>query len=216
MEGTSKIPYSDLNWTKLVCKTERNRHTMKASTAFTIAAMASLSAVCSLADVLTVSKAPVVDGKLDEAVWSQATWETGFQRFRRTPKSRAVPAQTEFAILADADNIYIGIKAHHRNMKELRSHGPRDIWNAEAVEFYFSPSGNTFDFYQFLVTYQGLKHAMFYSESGTIHPDPYGPAWEFKVGDDDKCWYAEVRIPLTAFYMTRSDAWSTEIGRAHV
>ena len=184
--------------------------------------VAGVAAVAANADVLKVATAPTIDGKLDEAAWAEAKWEGGFQRFRSSKKdaSRTVTDQTEFAILADAENIYLGLKAHHSHMDEMKAKGELAMWNAEGVEFYFSPDGSTFEFYQYLLTFQGLKYAMFYSENGHIHPDPYAPKWELKSAEFDGGWTAEARIPLSAFYMTRTAAWRSDwkinVGRSHV
>ena len=164
----------------------------------------------SVAGVKSVDTAPVLDGRLDDAVWAQADWESGFQRFNTVKKSRVPSAQTEFAILADADNLYLGARAHHPKMDGLKSLGSQPIWEAEAVEFYFVPDGGTFEYYQFLLTYQGMSYAQFYSEGGNIKPDPYGPKWEMKVSDAEGGWTVEARIPLSAFYMTRGDAWGRD------
>ena len=173
-----------------------------------LAVLLGMTSAAGFGAVLSVDSAPTVDGRLDEAFWTKATWESGFQRFRATPKTREVPAQTEFAIAADAENLYVGVKAHHRDMKAMLEHGNTDgIWNSEAVEFYFVPDGGTFEYYQFLMTFFGEHQAMFYSEGGNIRPDPYKPVWEMKTCETDYGWSLEARIPLSAFYMTRTAAW---------
>ncbi|HNX05400.1 MAG TPA: hypothetical protein PKI32_07845, partial [Opitutales bacterium] len=164
-------------------------------------------AVTAVADVRKIEVKPTLDGRLDEAVWSQADWETGFRRFRNAERGRVPTAQTEFAILGDSEAIYVGVKAHHKKMAEVKAMGKSPIWSSESVELYFGPDGETFDFYQFLVTFQGLNHAIFYSEGGNIKPDPYAPDWEAKTVETPEGWTAEIRIPLGAFYMTRGNAW---------
>ena len=172
-----------------------------------VASMLAMSAGLAFADVKTTDSAPVIDGKLDEAIWSQADWETGFQRFNTEKKSRMPTAQTEFAILADSEALYIGVKACHPKMDEMKALSPASLWYSENVELYFIPDGGAFEFYQFLVSFEGRTAAKFYSEGGNIQPDPYGPVWECKTAETPEGWAAEVRIPLSAFYMTRNDAW---------
>ena len=177
------------------------------------------TALSSVADVVRIDAPPAIDGKLDEAAWSTAKWETGFQKFRSSLKGRVPPAQTEFAILADGGNIYLGIKAHHKRMDEVKSLGKMPIWEAEAVEFNLVPDGGEFEFYKFLITFQGLSYAQFYSEGGNISPDPFGPEWSCKAVETDYGWSGEARIPLAAFYMTRTSAWKTtwrlNVGRSY-
>lgn len=161
------------------------------------------------ADVLTVSDGPRIDGRLDERVWQEVKWESGFQRFRGSRTGRAPKAQTSFAVLADGENVYFGARCSHLKVDWLRGRNDA-IWQAEAVELYLAPSGSTFDFYQFLMTYQGLRHQAYFSENGGIQPDPYAPEWEYKVSDAEDGWTLEARIPLAAFYMTRTDSWKTD------
>ena len=175
----------------------------------TATVLAALAAVASQADVLKTTNKPRIDGRLDERVWQEAKWESGFQRFRGSRTGRVPKAQTSFAVLADAENVYFGARCSHLAMNWLRGRNDA-IWQAEAVELYVAPSGNTFDLYRFLMTYQGLKHQTFFSESGGIQPDPYAPAWDYKVVDTDDGWTLEASIPLAAFYMTRTDAWKTD------
>ena len=163
-------------------------------------------AITAAADVKPVSAPPEIDGRIDEAAWASADWEGGFRRFRGK-KDRKPTVETEFAILADSESLYVGVRARHGRMDELKARGQDAIWSAEAIELYFAPDGNTFDFYQFLLTFQGLKHAIFYSENGNIRPDPYDPDWDYKVVETPEGWTCEARIPLSAFYMTRDSAW---------
>ena len=160
-----------------------------------------------LAAVCMTGSAPTIDGNLDEPMWQTATWETGFQRMRGSKTGRQPPAQTSFAIAADAENLYLGVKADHPDMAAVNKLGKTNFWTSEAVEFYFAPDGGAFDFYQFAMSYPGEKAAIFYSEGGNIRPDPYGPVWEVKTREVPGGWCAEARIPLSAFYMTRTPAW---------
>ena len=150
-----------------------------------------------------------LDGTLDESVWAAAKWESGFLRANTSRGGRNPAADTAFAILADDDYLYVGVKANHPDMSGMKARGARSIWTSEAVELYFIPDGGNFEYYQFLMTYFGEKYAMFYSEGGNIRPDPYGPFWEYRVADVEGGYTMEARIPLAAFYMTRTAAWKT-------
>ena len=172
------------------------------------------------ADVLKVGTAPAIDGRLDEAAWTKACWEGGFQRFSVVKKGGRKPvAQTEFAILADTEALYIGIKAQQPKMSEFKARPPSSIFYTENVEFYLIPDGGAFEFYQFVIAFDGRQMALFWSEGGNIQPDPYGPVWESKAVETPEGWTAEAKIPLSAFYMTRNGAWKTSwkmnVGRSY-
>ena len=149
----------------------------------------------------------VIDGRLDESSWAKAEWKTGFSRANTVRGSRTPVAQTSFALLADSENIYFGAKAAHPAMENVRTMPPAPCCVKEAVEVYFVPDGGTFDYYQFLMAFDGTKFAMYYSEGGNIKPDPFGPLWDMKTVETDGGWSVEARIPLSAFYMTRAGKW---------
>jgi len=56
-----------------------------------------------------ISEAPVINGTLDEPVWKTGEWIDDFTQ--NQPYNGQKPSQrTEFAVLFDNDNIYVGIK----------------------------------------------------------------------------------------------------------
>ena len=136
-------------------------------------------------DVYRVSEAPVLDGKFDEECWQKAKWEGSFATSRLTQGGREARVDTRFALCADEEYLYFGIKGAHWDIAELKRRPKQPPWVAESVEFFLCPSGDTFDMYQFLVSFQGTKIGIFYSESGAIKPDPYAPLWEYKTATSD-------------------------------
>ena len=171
-----------------------------------------LGSAVAFAGVTTVREAPVIDGRLDEKVWADAEWESGFRRFRNCPSGRAVKADTSFAIVADAENVYFAAKCAEPDMAAVRAEPPTGIFGSRqnSIELVFAPDGTDFDYYQFVMTFHGETHAMFYSEGGNIRPDPYGPAWESRIGEWEGGWTIEAKFPLAAFYMTRDANWRGE------
>ena len=187
---------------------------MKSMVAAVVAAALSASA-----DVVRISEPPRIDGRLDERVWSDATWETGFRKFANF-RDRSVAADKAFAVLADDECLYIGLKCHEPDMKRLETPSNFGIFSkhTDSVEIDFCPNGTPFERYQFLFAQRGDMFAMFYSENGIIRPDPYGPVVERATGTFDDGWTLEIRIPLSALYMTRKamwgDKWLFNVGRA--
>ncbi len=148
-----------------------------------------------------------LDGKLDEAVWQTAEAHTGFKAL----KSRGgapEEAQTTFYILPCEDRVYFGIKCDEPDIEKVVATYPkRTKYCSDAVEFFLAPSGDGFDFYQFLITVGNHSDAFFYSEGGNIQPDAYAPQWRHATYVGEDYWSAEVELPLTAFYMTTNNAW---------
>ena len=151
-----------------------------------------------------------LDGKLDEAVWESAQTYSGFQKLKSGGGGPA-PVDAIFRILPCEDRIYFGIKCLEPDIERVvAGHSARSMWNTDSFEFFVSPTGDPFEFYQFLVTMGGKSASNFHSEGGNIHPDPYAPLWNYATYVGEDYWSAEVELPLTAFYMTPNSSWSTK------
>ncbi|MBQ7176332.1 MAG: hypothetical protein IJS08_02865, partial [Victivallales bacterium] len=147
----------------------------------------------------------VVDGKLDEVAWKAAIKTSGFIRLK-SQAEKPMKDQTEFSILADDEAVYLGITCLDGNISTLKWAG--SIWTSDSVEIFLSPAGNPVEYYHFAVGCQNDTYAMFRGEGGNIMPDKYAPFWQSAVSKDDKAWYLEVKIPYSAFYMTRNKMWN--------
>ena len=175
------------------------------------------------ADVSRVADPPAIDGQLDEAAWTGAKWETGFRRFAKE-KDHTVKADTAFAIVTDGKSLYFGVKCFEPDMARLAVPSDSGIFsrNTDSIELDFCPNGTSFERYQFVFAHNGtskpMTYAMFFSENGVIRPDPYGPEFDRVVGVFDGGWTLEVRIPLSALYMTRKamwgETWLVNVGRS--
>ena len=150
----------------------------------------------------------VLDGKLDEAAWESAKTYTNYRRIKNEG-GEIVDAQTIFKVLPCKDRIYFGFKCLEPEMDRVIEVDPqRSIWGSDRVELFISPSGGTYDYYQFITFFGRPQRANYYAEGGQIQPDPYAPDWKSVVHKDKDFWSIEMEIPLTAFYMTGNDNMS--------
>ena len=155
----------------------------------------------------------ILDGKLDEPVWDTVEPHTGFVGLQIGAGSNGnapAPVETEFKILPCEDRIYVGVKCLETDeMEEVwASRFQQNSYGGHAIEMFFSPIGDAFEFYQFIVTINGETMTQYYSEGGNIRPDAYRPDWNHAVHVDKDHWAIEVEIPLTAFYWTNQEKWS--------
>ena len=151
-----------------------------------------------------------VDGKMDETVWESAKVFSGFKNFKSRGGGPAA-ADAEFRILPCEDRVYIGIKCIEPDIDwVVDTHSQRSHWCTDCVEFFISPSGDSFEFYQFMVTLGDFSVSNFYSEAGNISPDPYKPAWKHATYVGEDYWSAEIELPFTAFYMTPNNSWNSQ------
>lgn len=167
------------------------------------------------ADVAHVSDAVNIDGHLDENCWKTAKWNGDFTLFESRKKSnngapRKASVQTSFAIAADAKAIYVGVRCDEPNMAALKALPIASPWTCDGLELFLSPTGGSFDFYQFVVPFDERvgNQSRYYSEGGNISPDPYAPDWSCARAETAEGWTCEIAIPLSAFYMTRNSVWS--------
>ena len=161
-----------------------------------------------------------IDGKLDEAAWENAKEFTGF---RKTVSQGGEPAQMEtyVKILQDTDCVYFGFKCIEEDVAHVMvANRERRVWDGDRIELFISPSGSTYDYYQFIAQFGGRTYSMYYAEGGQIKPDPYAPDWEVKTYAGEGFWSVEMKIPLTAFYMndnaSMSDTWLMNVIRGRM
>ena len=157
-----------------------------------------------------VTKAPKIDGKLDEAVWAAAPTMGAFVN---TMTGQPVPQKTEAKILWDKKFLYVGIENEDSDVWAKLDKRDDKLWTEEAdeimidadgngrtyVELQVAPNGNLFDTY--------LPERRRYED--TINPKMKPFAWNSKTvakvrvdgtlnkrEDQDKGWTAEIAIPL--------------------
>ena len=151
-----------------------------------------------------------LDGRLDEPAWETVREYTDFYRFK-TSGGGLASEKTYFKILPCEDRVYIGIKCMEPDMKQvIESHAMRSIWETDRVELFISPAGKALDCYQFVLTFGEKTHTCYYIEEGRTIPGPFRPEWHHAVYAGEDFWSAEIELPLTAFYMTPNESWSTQ------
>jgi cellulose/xylan binding protein with CBM9 domain len=157
-----------------------------------------------------VTKAPKIDGKLDEAAWTSAP-STG--AFVNTMTGAAVAQVTEAKLLWDKKYLYIGIENADSDVWAKLDKRDDKLWTEEAdeimidadgngrtyVELQVAPNGNLFDTY--------LPERRRYEDAVDPKLKPF--SWNSKTiakvrvdgtlnkrEDQDKSWTAEIAIPL--------------------
>ena len=124
-------------------------------------------------------------------------------------REKGEPTQkTSFKIEADSQCIVVSVDCTDTNPEKLHASKASSLWKSDHVELFLSPDGNVQNYYQFMIPYHfdGRFNAYF-AEKGNIQPDPYNPDWTASAQDTETGWRAIFRIPLSAFYMTRSAVW---------
>ena len=96
--------------------------------------------------VVPIKQPPVIDGKLDDDVWKNATFTYLYDFLDSTKEARvkADPATT-FAISADDKQLYVAFRCQDTNVSKLiKNVTTRDgkLWNGDNVEIFLNFEGH--------------------------------------------------------------------------
>jgi hypothetical protein len=140
---------------------------------------------------------PLVDGKLDDACWTDAHVQkaTGFVLLMDAGKTEPASVDTEIISSYDDENIYFGITAHEPAMEELKVHSSSQPWMGDCIEVFVGPAGAGQSYFHFIVdtaenTYSG------FSESGQEQAATL--EWSVKCGNSKSSWTVEMAIPFAS------------------
>jgi hypothetical protein len=156
----------------------------------------------------------VIDGKLDDEVWENATFTYLYDFLASTKEARvkADPATT-FAISADDKQLYVAFRCQDTNVSKLRKNvTTRDgkIWNGDNVEIFlnFDRPGHTFR--RVMLGASGAVFDAAYLQYGLKEHrwfDIKGLAGATNIQTDH--WTGEIAIPFAGLAM-KSDATGKE------
>lgn len=158
----------------------------------------------------------VLDGKLDDSAWQEATPISGFVQYdpdEGTPASQ----RTEVRFLFDDDALYVGARMYDtEGPKGIRTQlSRRDAqfdsdWISIIIDGYHDHLGRAL----FAVNPSGSRQDMIGSGSSCCEAG-WDPVWEAAAGIDDSGWSAEIRIPLNQLRFSReaSQTWGLQVQR---
>ena len=145
-----------------------------------------------------------LDGRPFESAWTNAP----LRDFCFVFKDKGVPAnRTSMRAFYDVDALYVAFYCHEGDMKRLQPGFPPDqatdvpiASGSDCIEFLVSPPGAENTFFHLRVVPSGAKA----DSRCTVLPDKscmrdatWNGSWQAKTYQDDKAWYAELRIPFS-------------------
>jgi hypothetical protein len=153
----------------------------------------------------------VLDGKLDEAVWSTPEPATGFRQ--QDPREGEPASRTEVRFAYDERALYVGARMYD-SLGVSRQLTRRDAevesdWIQLVFDTYHDHAGRTV----LQVNPSGVKY-----DAGQASPsaDPsWDPVWEVETRVDSLGWTAEMRIPWSQLRFTSEvdQTWGVQIWR---
>ena len=145
-----------------------------------------------------------VDGKLEEAVWAQATWIRDF--VQRLPHEGAPPSDSmRLAIMYDDDALYVGARMFSRDPSKIQAPLSRrdNPYQAEHLWVSFDSYHDRRTAYSFGVTASGVRFDWYHaSDNQDVVDRGFDPVWQAKATIDGLGWTAEMRIPFSQLRFT--------------
>lgn len=184
----------------------------------------SVRAPAPTASIPRIDTVVVVDGRLDEPVWSQAARLSGFRQFRPVD-GRPAEQQTDVLVWYAPDAIHFGIVAHDRDPSSIRAtQADRDnLGNEDRVTLLLDTFNDQRRAFMFAVNALGSQAdgvrsegqftpGNLFSGSEDLSPDY---TWDSKGMTTDSGYVVEVRIPFKSLRVpsTGAQTWGLNIVR---
>lgn len=171
-----------------------------------------------IARAVRVSRAPRIDGRLDDAAWSRLTPIADF--VQQQPREGQAPTEaTEVFIGYDDEAIYVGARLHRRDPKELaRAVTRRDGYgNSEKFTITFDPQMDRRTAVGFGVSVAGVRSDFRHTQDDDMRgrESQFDPVWTAATQEDASGWTAEMRIPFSQLRFPKAERqrWGLQMDR---
>jgi hypothetical protein len=164
-----------------------------------------------------ITKAPVIDGLLDDAVWQTAQYATDFVQMRPRPGEPA-SERTEARVAFDGDAMYVAIRAFDSAPDSIASQlARRDATGifSDWVDVIVDSFHDRRTAYRFTVNPHGVKKDVFHYNDFSEDVS-WDAVWDVATSIDAEGWTAEFRIPLSQIRYAADDgeqSWGVQFGR---
>ena len=162
-----------------------------------------------------VSKAPVIDGILDDEAWKDGAWTDDFVQYEPY-NGKPTSQKTEFKIVFDDNNIYAAFKAYDTAPDSIVNRlTRRDNPDGDLVGVLFDSFHDQRTAFLFGISSSGVKYDQMYTNDGQNQDSSWDPNWWVKTSVNKEGWVAEMKIPLSQlrFDKDSSGVWGLEVAR---
>ncbi|HEX5725488.1 MAG TPA: DUF5916 domain-containing protein [Longimicrobiaceae bacterium] len=161
-------------------------------------------------------RAPTLDGRLDEPVWSTAPAVTDFTQKR--PAEGATPTErTAVRFVYDGEALYVGARMHAADPRAVQAPVSRrdNVMVAEYIRVSLDTYHDRRTAYSFGVTAAGTRVDGYHPRDSESMDFSFNPVWEAEVARDSAGWTAELRIPFTQLRFNPGSAqtWGLNLNR---
>jgi hypothetical protein len=161
-------------------------------------------------------RAPVLDGRLDDAVWSAATPISDFTQ-KEPAEGAAATERTEVRFAYDDAALWVGARMHSADPAKIQAPVSRRdvVQQSEYVQVFIDSYHDRRTAYTFGVTAAGTRVDRYHARDNQDADDTFSPVWEARVARDSAGWTAEMRIPLSQLRFSPGSAqtWGVNVQR---
>jgi hypothetical protein len=169
-----------------------------------------------MATATRTSKAPKIDGILNDLEWQKAKPATDF--VQTEPIEGAPPSQrTEIRFLYDNDALYVGCRMFDTDPSKIVARLARrdDEVEADNISLRIDSYNDNQTNYEFTVNAAGVKTDILQFDDGRKEDPSWDVVWEAETSIDSLGWTAEIRIPFRVLRFAEKDEhdWGLQIVR---
>lgn len=161
------------------------------------------------------SEKPIIDGKLNEAIWETALWDNSFTQYEPYD-GQASSQKTQFAIFYDDTYLYIGLKMWDTKADEIvKRMTRRDQVEGDVIGVEIDSYHDLRTSFAFYTSAAGVKYDFIKSNDGDNQNSNWDPIWWVKTSSNKNGWEAEMKIPFTQlrFGNEEEQIWGLQLER---
>jgi hypothetical protein len=167
-------------------------------------------------EIARISRAPAIDGILDDGVWREATPITDLHQFN--PVDHGEPSEaSEFFLAYDSKYLYLGARLFDSDPDSITATQlvqGQSLHSDDQVKFILDTFNNGRTGYQFQVNPNGIRREGIFESPSILNKDWTG-IWQVRTSRDQRGWYAEIAIPFTTLnFDPTTDTWGFTVARA--
>ena len=165
--------------------------------------------------VVRIDTAPVIDGKLDDALWQSAQRIDDFHQIR--PVDGATPTErTEVYLLYDDHYLYIGAKLFDSEPEKITANVMRHgnaLGQDDRLAIIIDPFNTGRNGYRFETNANGVRHEMLYQNVTELQSD-WSVIWDTSSSADAQGWSFEMALPFKSLpFNPQIDTWGINFAR---
>jgi hypothetical protein len=163
-----------------------------------------------------VDSPPVIDGRLDEAVWTQADVITDFHQIR--PGNGTPPSErTEVYLIYSDDALYVGARMYDSDPDRIAAptvrHG-QGLGRDDRLVVILDPFNTQRGGYRFETNSNAVRHEALYETPDSMNSN-WTVIWDSAAAIFENGWTAELEIPFkTLPFDPAVDTWGFNFGRS--